>query len=151
MFESVGLTFGWSIWGAVLLLSLIPVVISGVCWWILGKNDYSMSGGVFGVISAFWLLGALGAGITWLVIPDANHYNYAVSGTITEVSNTLAGGSGTLTSGYAFHLDTVDGVLYSGDDRMIALQDKRVDLICTLEWVPNAGDYYNCRPARNLP
>lgn len=150
-FQSIGPTFGWTIIMWVLVVLLVPAIVAALWWWVNRNDSWSDADIGFWVFGGLWVLVAFGALATWLIIPDANRDNYAVSGTVTDVSNTFTTGSGNVTSGYAFHLNTVNGTLWSTDDRMIAMKGKTIDLICTLEWVPNAGDYYNCRPAVNLP
>lgn len=67
------------------------------------------------------------------------------AGVVSEVSNQFVSGSGKNTAqAFVLTLDGDDTAYVLVDPRVSMLDGDPVDLACTIEWVPNGADRWNC-------
>ena len=130
------LIFGW---GAVGLLTVAALlVVACIRWDSEGCAIGAIAASTVGAFSlVFWAVS--------LVPFDAKYHQlYRVTGEVTGVSNVLTEDGGDLTRTPVLSLDTVDRDITMSDPRAVNLQGQTVDLTCSVEWVYQGADRYNC-------
>lgn len=139
----VTLIFFWSVVGLAVIAVLFTV------WHFVTGDPYSVLpevGAIFG-----WILAAVGGLVFILYSIPFGHYmnHYSVEGTVESVTNTFVEGSGEITSSPVVVLE--EGlVLAVSDPRVLTLEGEDIRFTCSVEWVQNASDRYNCTIAEVL-
>lgn len=131
------LIFGWGSVGLLTVAALL--VVACIRWDSAGSAIGAVGAGIMG---AFFL-------VLWAVslVPfDAKYHQlYRVTGEVTGVSNVLTEDGGDLTRTPVLSIDTVDRDITMSDPRAVNLQGQTVDLTCSIEWVYQGADRYNCK------
>lgn len=131
----ISITF-WILIGSLALLALSFFVA-----------EKFMLGADLGTALAALLTGIMLVSMVIAFIPfnDKYHHIYRVSGTVESVTNVLSEDGGDLTRVPIVKLDNVSRPVAIEDPRAVDLQGRDVELTCTVEWVYQAADRYNCK------
>jgi len=135
---------GWSPHVAVTFWVLIgSLVLLGLSIFIAEKF---MRGVEFGTAIAAMFAGIMIIAMVIALIPfdGKYHHIYRVSGTVESVSNVLSESGGDLTRKPVVKLNSASQPVVIEDPRAVELTGRDVDLTCTVEWVYQAMDRYNC-------
>lgn len=123
------------------------LILMGILWafgfeyWFNGNDGWAITGMFFAGIG-------LVAAIVWLfmLIPYDSKYHvlYKLEGKVESVSNTFVSGSGKMTSRPIIYLSGYEHPITMRDSRIVPLEGKEVELVCSIQWGWEAMDGTNC-------
>ena len=138
------ITMGWSPHVAVTFWVLIGcLVLFFVTFFVAEKfmQGAEIGTALMAILSAIMIVSMA---IALIPYDSKYHHYYRVSGTVESVSNVLSENGGDLTRTPIVKLDSMSQPVAINDPRAVELQDRDVELTCTVEWVYQSMDRYNC-------